>query len=93
MEGYLSSIDEQVGLILALQKYCDDNTKAEPAFMYVLHALYDIDVIDEDAIFEWAKTQVATEGPEKRFVQQSEKFLTWLKDAESDDDSSSAEEV
>ena len=57
-------------LLTPNKKYCDENTKAEPAFMYVLHAFYDIDVLEEDAILEWAQALQGSEGPEKRFVQQ-----------------------
>ena len=38
--------------------------------MYVLHAFYDMDVLEEDAILEWAQALQSSEGPEKRFVQQ-----------------------
>jgi len=81
MEGYLASLDEQVGLIHALQKYYEEHPKVEHAFQYVLHALYDIEIIEEDAIWRWKEHQQKVEGPESRFLQQCSMFLWGLEQA------------
>lgn len=73
--------------MLYAQEYCEDEGKAlAPAFQYVLHALYDKDVLEEEAILRWADEQQHASEAEKQLVRQCEKFLTWLREADEDSD-------
>ena len=80
--------DEVSEIIWALQEFCEDKQLARFAstFPFVLHTLYDIDLVDEESIFEWEKEQASLMGEDRRFLEMSSKFLEWLREA--DDDSS-----
>ena len=64
------------------------------AFPLVLKQLYDEDVLDEDVVLDWATQGVTYEfSPQSMQVEQvkalrqsAEPFVTWLNEAESDDE-------
>ncbi len=61
-------------------------------FQYVLHAMYETDVVGEDAVMQWAES-LENEGPEEQvFLKQCAKFLKWLKEAEEDEEEDEDEE-
>ena len=79
-----SEID-QAELIWALQEFLEKEkefTRYHSIFQFILHALYDLDIVEEDAIWEWEEEQKqqSTISP---FLTQSLKFLEWLREAES----------
>ncbi len=41
------------------------------AFMQGLHALYDIEIVSEEAIFAWEEALSQSDRPERRFLQQA----------------------
>lgn len=66
-----------------------------PKVPHVLKRLYDLDVLDEEVILEWAKK------PSKKYVSRelseemharAQPFITWLKEAEEESDSESDED-
>ncbi len=62
-------------------------------YQYILHSLYDNDVIGEDAIMQWAGgLQGEGDEEDKAVLKQCDKFLTWLKEAEEDDDDEEEDE-
>merc|ERR1712156_1108987 len=69
--------------------------KCLPYTAHILKQLYDDDILEDTSIIKWS------EKPTKKFVKKSfvekmietsEKFLTWLKEADSSDEESSSEE-
>ena len=57
-----------------------------PNFMPVLKLSYDVDILSEEAIFQWAKEREHATGDDRRFLDQSMKFIEWLKEAEEESD-------
>ncbi|KAL6080494.1 eIF-2B GDP-GTP exchange factor subunit epsilon [Balamuthia mandrillaris] len=83
MEGYLSSLEEEMGLIACAQKYAEENADVAKAFQLILHSLYDIEILDEDAIWEWVDKQKESSEPQsQRFLKQCAPFLKWLEEAD-----------
>ena len=60
--------------------------------MQVLKSLYDLEIIDETAILQWAEEK-GTDEADQAFVRKAQPFITWLKEAEaeSSDDESDGE--
>jgi translation initiation factor eIF-2B subunit epsilon len=52
----------------------------------VLQLLYDADVIEEDAFFKWAEEKAAADEEDRRFLAKAADFITWLREAEEEDD-------
>ncbi|CAN4108654.1 unnamed protein product [Withania somnifera] len=73
---YLSSIDEEIEVILKFEEMCLESTKEYcPLFERILDHLYDQDIIQEEAVLEWASEKEGAEEPDKIFVKQSENFI------------------
>jgi len=90
LSRFITSDFEQVELIYTLEEYCGKDgegyTTFHNLFQHVFHSLYENDVVEESAIMEWAES-LANEGPEEQvFLKQCQKFLTWLKEAEEDEE-------
>ncbi|OMH85043.1 putative eukaryotic translation initiation factor 5 [Zancudomyces culisetae] len=63
-----------------------------PRTSVVFKALYDADIVDEEAFLTWAekkpsKKYVSSRETSAKVQQQAEKFIQWLKEAESETDS------
>ena len=55
----------------------------------MLQSLYDLDIVAEEAILQWADEK-GTDAADQAFVKKAQPFITWLKEAEaesSDDES------
>ncbi|CAA2978766.1 translation initiation factor eIF-2B subunit epsilon [Olea europaea subsp. europaea] len=87
LKDYLSSIDEEIEVILKFEELCLESTKEyTPLFVQVLHLLYDQDVIQEKAILDWASEKEEAEESDKLFLKQAEKFIQWLNEASEEED-------
>ncbi len=53
-----------------IQKYFEEHRVVDGAFMQGLHALYDIEIVSEEAIFAWEEALRQSDRPERRFLQQ-----------------------
>jgi len=55
LSKYITSEDDQVEIIFALQDYCTGKEKQcfFNVFPKILHALYELDLVQEDAIWKW----------------------------------------
>ncbi|PHU10019.1 hypothetical protein BC332_21879 [Capsicum chinense] len=87
LKYYLSSIDEEIEVILKFEEMCLESTREySPLFVQILHHLYDQEIIQEEAILDWASEKEGAEESDKVFVKQSEKFIQWLKEASEEED-------
>jgi len=82
----LDDSEDQIELIYEIQEYCEKNEKMEKAFQWILHSLYDNDVLTEESILGWSEEQEKANSTDNRFFQQCKKFLKWLKEAEEEDE-------
>lgn len=82
------SIKLQVELINKLQTDCVEHMGLNKAFMQVIQLLYNADVLEEDAIQKWHKgTGIPIVAKERTdMVAQLTPFITWLDNAEEEDD-------
>ena len=67
-----------------LQNFLDTNPTCVKTFPYLLHFLYDEDIIDDEAVSEW-KDDMNEEGDEK-WIAAGTQFFDWLETAEDEDD-------
>ncbi|XP_027114447.1 uncharacterized protein [Coffea arabica] len=99
LKYYLPSIDEEVGLlisssdpdeievILKFEEMCLESAKEySTVFVQILHLLYDKDIIQEEAILNWASEKEGADETDKLFVKQAEKFIQWLNEASEEED-------
>jgi len=79
----------------AFKDYCSNQKKGSAItgksdrfrsqFPFLLHSLYDADLIDEDAIWKWVE-EAREDAAASEFVKMSDSFLQWLKSAEEEDE-------
>ncbi|CAI7934582.1 unnamed protein product, partial [Closterium sp. NIES-54] len=51
----------------------------------VLEALYDRDIVSEEAVMAWADEKQFADAADKVFVERSAAFIKWLKEAEEEE--------
>lgn len=77
----------QIEIILKFEEIClEIATEFSPLFSTILSSLYEKDILSEDAILSWASEKEGADESDKIFVKQSERFITWLKEASEEDD-------
>jgi len=67
MKKFVRSAEDQIEVILEAQEYCEKHRSIEKGFVWILHTLYNCEVLDEDTIFDW---ESRLEGDEQRFAKQ-----------------------
>lgn len=84
---HMTSEDDQVEVLLKFEEMCLESAKAfAPIFCPVLRALYDQEIISEDAIVSWASEKQDAEEGDKIFLRQCEAFIKWLEEASEEED-------
>uniref|UniRef100_A0A7N0TQL7 Translation initiation factor eIF2B subunit epsilon n=1 Tax=Kalanchoe fedtschenkoi TaxID=63787 RepID=A0A7N0TQL7_KALFE len=86
LKGYLTSIDEEIEVILKFEEMCLESKELAPSFTQLLHLMYDEDIVQEESILNWAAEKENADEKDKEFVKQAEQFLQWLKEAPEEDD-------
>jgi len=83
---------EQVFILTGLGDIClQYQVVFLPLFQLLLQQLYELEICTEDAIFEWQA--MANDTPAyAQLLDNASVFLTWLKEAESDDESDESDE-
>ncbi|KAL6773796.1 hypothetical protein ACKKBG_A22530 [Auxenochlorella protothecoides x Auxenochlorella symbiontica] len=101
LQKFLRSEDDQVEVLLTLEEFCSAEGDYEatgehgPVFAHIfaqlLKALYDEDILTEEAILQWAAEKSLAEEDEKVFLRKAQPFLSWLQDAEEESAGSGSE--
>ncbi|GMY21197.1 translation initiation factor eIF-2B subunit epsilon-like [Fagus crenata] len=93
LKSYLTDIDEQIEVILKFEEMCLESAKEfSPLFAKILWHLYNVDIIEEDAILRWEDEKKDADDSDKVFVKQSEQFIQWLREAPEEDDEEEEDE-
>eukprot|EP00658_Telonema_sp_P-2_P033489 TRINITY_DN24572_c0_g1_i1.p1 TRINITY_DN24572_c0_g1~~TRINITY_DN24572_c0_g1_i1.p1 ORF type:complete len:261 (+),score=82.16 TRINITY_DN24572_c0_g1_i1:168-950(+) len=85
VQPFVVDQEVQIDLMYELCEYADSRPEAGKNFQLILNAMYDEELVEEEVILRWEK-QAEQEGDTK-WVQASKAFLTWLKEAESEEES------
>ncbi|XP_057788646.1 uncharacterized protein LOC131005649 isoform X2 [Salvia miltiorrhiza] len=87
LKYYLPSLDEEIEVILKFEEMCLESTKEfSPLFVQILHYLYDIEILQEDAILNWASEKEQADESDKFFLKQAEKLIQWFHVASEEED-------
>ncbi|PWA43769.1 Armadillo-type fold [Artemisia annua] len=87
LKPYLQGIDDEIEVIMKFEEICMESGKEyAPLFVRILQLLYDSDIIQEEAVLNWAKEKEDADESDKVFVKQSEKFIQWLNEASEEED-------
>jgi hypothetical protein len=62
-----------------------------PKTPFIIRELYQIDLIEEDAILQWFETLEDAAGPLKKIKDAAQPFINWLNEAETDEEEESDE--
>eukprot|EP01094_Clydonella_sp_ATCC50884_P029950 TRINITY_DN957_c0_g1_i1.p1 TRINITY_DN957_c0_g1~~TRINITY_DN957_c0_g1_i1.p1 ORF type:complete len:622 (-),score=225.65 TRINITY_DN957_c0_g1_i1:471-2336(-) len=88
--NFLDGTDDQVELIYQIQMYCEGEEQRESGissvFQEVLNLLYQLDVIEEEAVLKWAEEHASLPRHERTFVDQCKDFIAWLESEDDDED-------
>ncbi|CAO3589855.1 unnamed protein product [Absidia cylindrospora] len=86
--------DDQVHVMALLQRHCASSEALEKLFMGALQILYNIDVVEEEAVMEWYTSDVAKSGSpaEVKLRGKATKFVEWLTEAEEESEEDSDDE-
>lgn len=87
LKPYLPGIDDEIEVIMKFEEIClESGREYAPLFVKILHLLYDKDIIQEEAILNWADEKEGADESDKVFVKQAENFIQWLRDASEEED-------
>ncbi|XP_076904384.1 uncharacterized protein LOC143559806 [Bidens hawaiensis] len=87
LKPYLQGIDDEIEVIMKFEEMClEDAKEFANVFVQVLHLLYDKDIIQEEAVINWANEKEGADESDKVFVKQCEKFIQWLNEASEEED-------
>ncbi|KAL6560301.1 hypothetical protein OROGR_003860 [Orobanche gracilis] len=87
LKDFLTSIDDEIEVILKFEEMCLESTKEySTLFVQILNLLYDEDILQEDAILNWASEKEEADESDKLFVKQAEKFIQWLNEASEEEE-------
>ena len=101
LEQFLRQEDDQVELLLTFEEYClsdgvfhvDQGERFGhgpafvPVFAQMLNALYQSDILSEEAILTWADEKEHADEEEKFLLKKAQAFIDWLREAEEDESS------
>ncbi|EFA81106.1 bacterial transferase hexapeptide repeat-containing protein [Heterostelium album PN500] len=95
LEKYLSEVDIQVDFIFKIQDYCDENDDIKKVVHFVLHELYNTNVLEEEAILSWAEElEGDKEASEEdlQYLKQCSQLIEWLRSAEEEEEDDDEDE-
>lgn len=82
VQGY-----DMVDILKTLEEYLEtDFPRYASIFQFLVHNLYESDIVNEESIFQWESERMALPEENRKFVSQCTKFLEWLKNAEKEEE-------
>ncbi|KAI8369361.1 nucleotide-diphospho-sugar transferase [Radiomyces spectabilis] len=81
------SQDDQVHVLEMIQKHCASQSALGKLFLGTLQLLYNMDIIEEDAIMQWYDSEASQNGSAAEIAlrEKATKFIDWLNEAEEED--------
>lgn len=77
---------DMVNILKTLEGYLEtDFPRYASIFQFLVHNLYELDIVNEESIFQWESERMALPEENRKFVSQCTKFLEWLKNAEKEE--------
>ena len=61
-------------------------------FKELLHALYEADVVEEEALLAWADEKRDADASERRFLEKAAPLIAWLREASSEEEEEDGDE-
>ncbi|XP_048433086.1 translation initiation factor eIF-2B subunit epsilon isoform X2 [Pyrus x bretschneideri] len=92
LKSYLAEIDEEIEVILRFEEMCESFKEFSPVFDKILHQLYELEFIQEEAIMRWDAEKKNAEETDRVYVKQSAAFIQWLREAEEEEEDEEDEE-
>ena len=102
LQKFLRSEDDQVELLLTLEEFCSAEGDYELSgehgavfahvFPQLLKTLYDLDIVSEEALQQWASEKELADEQEKVFLRKAQPFLDWLREAEEESEEEDEED-
>lgn len=83
---------DQVDFLLLLQKEALGRVNGDQVLLFVTKEVYDSDIVEEDGVLQWWDDERSAEGPMGRVRGLTEQLITYLKEAEEDDESEDDDE-
>lgn len=89
----IHTLADQVDFLLLIQKECSLKARGGTILLHSVQKLYDVDLIEEDAVNNWWQDERSTSGDELSNVRKlTQQFVTWLAEASEGDEESEEEE-
>ena len=83
---------DQVDLLLLLQKETLARPSGDQLLLFVTKEMYDSEIIEEDGVLQWWEDERSAEGTMGTVRGLTEQFITFLREAEEDDESEDEDE-
>lgn len=81
LQTFTTSASNEILLLQKAQEFCYDNMNFIKLFQKIVMLFYKMEVVVEDSIIQWYKTDHVSKG-KSVFLAQMEKMVTWLQNAE-----------
>jgi hypothetical protein len=91
MAALATNARSELALLQRVQDYCYENTIFLKAFSKILVLYYKTEVLSEDVVLKWYKDAHTQKG-KTVFLEQTKKFVEWLKNAEEESEEDDDEE-
>ncbi|KAL8874326.1 MAG: hypothetical protein Q9174_000325 [Haloplaca sp. 1 TL-2023] len=84
---------DQIDLLLCIQKELVAREKGANLMLFVAKEAYDLELVEEDGILQWWTDQRSSDGDMVRIRALTQAFITFLEDAEEEDESEEDEDA
>ena len=99
LRRFLRDVDDQVELLLTLEEFCGEEgcfastvsahgKSFAAVFKELLHALYEAEVVEEEALLAWADEKANADADERKFLEKAMPLIEWLREASSEEEES-----